>query len=37
MKLSVCTEWLFFHIWKSNPETSKSCEGVIIPETIIYR
>jgi hypothetical protein len=37
MKLSTCTEWLFFHLWKRNPETKQSCPGVIIPETIIYR
>ena len=37
MKLSACTEWLFFHLWKTSPETQKSCEGIIIPETIFYR
>lgn len=37
MRLSACTEWLFFHLWKSNPENGKSCEGVIIPETVIFR
>jgi hypothetical protein len=37
MKLSTSTEWLLFHLWKSNPETGKSCPGIIIPETIIYR
>jgi hypothetical protein len=37
MKLSISTEWLFFHLWKRNPETGKSCPGIIIPDTIIYR
>ncbi len=37
MKLSICTEWLFFHLWKKNPETGKSCAGLVVPDTIIYR
>ena len=37
MKLSTSTEWLLFHLWKSNPDTGQSCPGVIIPDTIIYR
>ncbi len=37
MKLSTSTEWLFFHLWKKNPETQNSCPGVFIADTIIYR
>ena len=37
MKLSISTEWLYFHLWKRNPETGSSCPGVIIPDTIIFR
>lgn len=37
MKLSTSTEWLFFHLWKKNPETGNSCPGVFIADTIIYR
>lgn len=37
MKLNACTEWLFFHLWKINRETSQSCPGILIPDTIIYR
>jgi hypothetical protein len=28
MRLSSNTEWLFFHLWKKNPETNTSCPGV---------
>ncbi|KRX00119.1 hypothetical protein PPERSA_07226 [Pseudocohnilembus persalinus] len=38
MKLSSSTEWLFFHLWKKNPEkNNSSCPGIFIPDTIIYR
>ena len=37
MKVSACTEWLFFHLWKNNPETNRPCPGIIIPDTLIYR
>ncbi|EGR31604.1 mitochondrial processing peptidase beta, putative [Ichthyophthirius multifiliis] len=37
MKLSTSTEWLYFHLWKKNPETQSSCPGVFIPDTVIYR
>lgn len=37
MKLSSSTEWLFYHMWKNNPDTLKSCPGIIIMDTIIYR
>ncbi len=37
MKLMSCTEWLFFHLWKANPETGTSCPGVCIPDTVLYR
>jgi len=35
MKLSTSTEWLFFHLWKKNPETGYSCPGVFIADTIV--
>lgn len=31
------TEWLLFHIWKTDPNTKSSLIGVNLPETIIYR
>lgn len=31
------TEWLFFHLWKKSPDTGKSCPGIFIIDTIIYR
>ncbi|KAM3144461.1 hypothetical protein pb186bvf_003330 [Paramecium bursaria] len=37
MKLSTCTEWLFFHLWKKNPQTGLSCQGVFVADTVIYR
>jgi len=37
MKLSTSTEWLFFHLWKINPETGKSCPNVLVTDTVIYR
>lgn len=37
MKLTTSTEWLFFHLWKNNPETKTSCPGVFVAETLIYR
>ena len=37
MKLLNSTEWLFFHLWKKNPETGLSCPGVNIPNTIFFR
>jgi hypothetical protein len=37
MKLSTCTEWLFFHLWKKNPDTGQSCYGVLLADTLIYR
>ena len=37
MKLSLSTEWLFFHLWKKNPDTNSSCPGVFVADTIIYR
>jgi hypothetical protein len=37
MKLSTSTEWLFFHLWKKNPETGTSCPGVFLVDTVIYR
>ncbi|KAM3128080.1 hypothetical protein pb186bvf_019843 [Paramecium bursaria] len=37
MKLSLSTEWLFFHLWKKNPDTNQSCPGVFVADTIIYR
>ena len=37
MKLFTSTEWLFFHLWKKNPETGISCPGVFLADTVIYR
>ena len=37
MKLSNSTEWLFFHLWKKNPENGQSCPSIRIPETIFFR
>lgn len=37
MKLSTSTEWLFFHLWKKNPETGYSCPGVFIADTIVIK
>lgn len=37
MKLLNSTEWLFFHLWKKNPETGKPCPSIRIPETIFFR
>ena len=37
MKLSLSTEWLFFHLWKKNPETNSSCPGIYLTDTVIYR
>ncbi|CAK58493.1 unnamed protein product (macronuclear) [Paramecium tetraurelia] len=37
MKLGTCTEWLFFHIWKKNPKTGHSCDGIFVADSIIYR
>ena len=37
MKLSLSTEWLFFHLWKKNPDTNTSCPGVFLADTLIYR
>lgn len=31
------TEWLLFHIWKRNENTSCTCPYVLLPETVIYR
>ncbi|CAD8141628.1 unnamed protein product [Paramecium pentaurelia] len=37
MKLGTCTEWLFFHIWKKNPKTGHSCDGIFVADSVIYR
>jgi len=37
MKITSCTEWLFYHLWKKNKETNLSCPGIFILDTIIYR
>lgn len=37
MKLYNSTEWLFFHLWKKNPDTQESCPQIRIPETVFYR
>ena len=37
MKLSACTEWLFYNLWKRNPSTGNSCPNVLITDTIIFR
>lgn len=37
MKITSCTEWLFYHLWKKNQETNLSCPGIFILDTIIYR
>merc|ERR1711879_620073 len=37
MRLNNATEWLFFHLWKKNPDTSSSCPGILIPDTLLYR
>lgn len=37
MKLSTSTEWLFFHLWKKNPDMEISCPGVFVVDTVIYR
>ncbi|KRX07748.1 hypothetical protein PPERSA_07498 [Pseudocohnilembus persalinus] len=37
MKTSTCTEWLFFHLWKKNPNNLESCPGVFVLDTVIYR
>lgn len=37
MKQGTCTEWLFFHIWKKNPKTGHSCDGIFVADTVIYR
>lgn len=35
MRLTSNTEWLFFHLWKKNPENNKSCPGVIFKYIIL--
>lgn len=37
MQALTYTEWQFFHIWKKNPATEKSCPSIMIPDTVIYR
>jgi len=37
MKITGCTEWLFFHLWKPNSETNSTCPGIFIIDTIIYK
>ena len=36
MQLINATEWLFFHLWKTNPKTKESCPNINIPYTIFY-
>ena len=31
------TEWLFYHLWKKNPNTGLSCESILIPSTVFFR
>lgn len=37
MKIASHTELLFFHLWKKDPKTLVSCEGVRVADTLIYR
>ena len=37
MKTATFTEWLFFHLWKKNPETNQSCPYILIPDTVLFR
>lgn len=37
MKITNYTEWLFFHLWKKNPNTGKCCPSVLLPDTVLYR
>jgi len=37
MRVSNNTEWLFFHLWKKNPETMLPCLNLYLAETIIFR
>jgi len=37
MRVSNNTEWLFFHLWKKNPETLLPCPNIYIAETILFR
>ena len=37
MRVANNTEWLFFHLWKKDPETAFSCPGLYIAETILFR
>lgn len=37
MRISSLTEWMYFHIWKRDPETNTSCPGILIPSTVFYR
>lgn len=37
MGVSNNTEWLFFHLWKKNPETLLPCPNIYIAETILFR
>lgn len=35
--IPAATEWLFFHLWKSNPLTGASCKNINIASTVLYR
>ena len=37
MKTANYTEWLFYHIWRKNEQTRKSCPHVLIPDTVLFR
>lgn len=37
MELSSLSEYLFFHLHKTSPQTGLSCQGVNIPCTLFYR
>jgi hypothetical protein len=31
------TEWLLFHLWKTDETRRTSCPNILIPDTVIYR
>jgi len=30
-------EWLFDQIFQRDPDTNSTCEGILLPDTIIYK
>lgn len=37
MRVANNTEWLFYHLWKKNPDTNQCCPGLNIAETVMFR